>query len=146
MTTYNVHSGTSSPNWKKKKKIITRNNNNNGVVMIVSGYSQSGHNTSGSQSMDSGCQIGGSTGRGSLGRANTGSLGGNRGSLASVGKPTSSTLASLTGLLSSSDIKQESKCETSFSAAGKNPDKDEISQRVRVSSRNANVPNFSKHG
>ncbi|XP_043284353.1 pecanex-like protein 1 isoform X2 [Venturia canescens] len=96
---------------------------------VHSGYSQSGHNTSGSQSMDSGCQIGGSTGRGSLGRANTGSLGGNRGSLASVGKPTSSTLASLTGLLSNSDIKQESKCETSFS--GKT-DKDEISQRVRI--------------
>ncbi|XP_057329503.1 pecanex-like protein 1 isoform X1 [Microplitis mediator] len=95
---------------------------------IHSGYSQSGHNTSGSQSMDSGCQIGGSTGRGSLGRANTGSLGGNRGSLASVGKPTSSTLASLAGLLSNNDIKTESKCETSFS--GK--DKEEISQRVRI--------------
>ena len=94
------------------------------------GYSQSGHNPSGSQSMESGCQIGGSTGRGSLGRANTGSLGGNRGSLASMGKPASSTLASLTGLLSSSDIKQESKCETSFSAKS---EKDEISQRVRVS-------------
>ncbi|XP_034952503.1 pecanex-like protein 1 isoform X2 [Chelonus insularis] len=96
---------------------------------IHSGYSQSGHNTSGSQSMDSGCQIGGSAGRGSLGRANTGSLGGNRGSLASVGKPTSSTLASLAGLLSNNDIKTESKCETSFS--GK-VDKEEISQRVRI--------------
>ncbi|KAK0163469.1 hypothetical protein PV327_007144 [Microctonus hyperodae] len=93
------------------------------------GYSQSGHNTSGSQSMDSGCQIGPSTGRGSLGRANTGSLSGNRGSLASVGKPTSSTLASLAGLLSNNDIKTESKCETSFS--GK-VDKEEISQRVRI--------------
>ncbi|XP_011311909.1 pecanex-like protein 1 isoform X2 [Fopius arisanus] len=92
------------------------------------GFNQSGHNTSGSQSMDSGCQIGGSTGRGSLGRANTGSLGGNRGSLASVGKPTSSTLASLAGLLSNNDIKIESKCETSFSK----PEKDEISQRVRI--------------
>ncbi|XP_028982643.1 pecanex-like protein 1 [Diachasma alloeum] len=105
---------------------------NDGVYVtahnIHFGFSQSGHNTSGSQSMDSGCQIGGSTGRGSLGRANTGSLGGNRGSLASVGKPTSSTLASLAGLLSNNDIKTESKCETSFSK----PEKDEISQRVRI--------------
>ncbi|KAG7207181.1 hypothetical protein KM043_008869 [Ampulex compressa] len=96
---------------------------------IHSGYAQSGHNTSGSQSIDSGCQIGGSTGRGSLGRANTGSLGGNRGSLASVGKPTSSTLASLAGLLSNSDIKTETKSETSFSSK---MEKDEIFQRVRI--------------
>lgn len=95
------------------------------------GYAQSGHNTSGSQSMESGCQIGGSTGRGSLGRANTGSLGGNRGSLASVGKPTSSTLASLAGLLSSNDIKLETKSETSFSSK---LEKEEVFQRVRVSS------------
>lgn len=94
------------------------------------GYAQSGHNTSGSQSMESGCQIGGSTGRGSLGRANTGSLGGNRGSLASVGKPTSSTLASLAGLLSNSDIKTETKSETSFSSK---LEKEEVFQRVRVS-------------
>lgn len=79
--------------------------------------------------MDSSCQIGGSAGRGSLGRANTGSLGGNRGSLASVGKPTSSTLASLAGLLSSGDIKAESKCETSFT---NKQEKDEVFQRVRV--------------
>ncbi|KAK2578679.1 hypothetical protein KPH14_012167 [Odynerus spinipes] len=96
---------------------------------IHTGYGQSGHNTSGSQSMESGCQIGGSTGRGSLGRANTGSLGGNRGSLASVGKPTSSTLASLAGLLSSSDIKTESKSETSFS---NKLEKEEVFQRVRI--------------
>ncbi|XP_025602906.2 pecanex-like protein 1 isoform X2 [Athalia rosae] len=96
---------------------------------IHSGYNQSGHNTSGSQSMDSSCQIGGSAGRGSLGRANTGSLGGNRGSLASVGKPTSSTLASLAGLLSSGDIKAESKCETSFT---NKQEKDEVFQRVRI--------------
>nr|XP_050854657.1 pecanex-like protein 1 isoform X1 [Vespula vulgaris] len=96
---------------------------------IHSGYGQSGHNTSGSQSMESGCQIGGSTGRGSLGRANTSSLGGNRGSLASVGKPTSSTLASLAGLLSNSDIKTESKSETSFS---NKLDKEEVFQRVRI--------------
>ncbi|KZC13014.1 PREDICTED: pecanex-like protein 1 [Dufourea novaeangliae] len=96
---------------------------------IHSGYGQSSYNTSGSQSIDSGCQIGGSTGRGSLGRANTGSLGGNRGSLASVGKPTSSTLASLAGLLSNSDIKTEIKSETSFS--GK-VEKEEVLQRVRI--------------
>ncbi|KAL0106535.1 hypothetical protein PUN28_016318 [Cardiocondyla obscurior] len=96
---------------------------------IISGYAQSGHNTSGSQSMESGCQIGGSTGRGSLGRANTGSLSGNRGSLASVGKPTSSTLASLAGLLSSNDIKMETKSETSFSSK---LEKEEVFQRVRI--------------
>ncbi|KYQ56080.1 Pecanex-like protein 1 [Trachymyrmex zeteki] len=96
---------------------------------IHSGYAQSGHNTSGSQSMESGCQIGGSTGRGSLGRANTGSLGGNRGSLASVGKPTSSTLASLAGLLSNNDIKMETKSETSFSSK---LEKEEVFQRVRI--------------
>ncbi|XP_011642737.1 pecanex-like protein 1 isoform X2 [Pogonomyrmex barbatus] len=96
---------------------------------IHSGYTQSGHNTSGSQSMESGCQIGGSTGRGSLGRTNTGSLGGNRGSLASVGKPTSSTLASLAGLLSSNDIKMETKSETSFSSK---LEKEEVFQRVRI--------------
>jgi len=80
--------------------------------------------------MESGCQIGGSTGRGSLGRANTGSLSGNRGSLASVGKPTSSTLASLAGLLSNNDIKMETKSETSFS---NKLEKEEVFQRVRVS-------------
>lgn len=97
------------------------------------GYGPSaGHNTSGSQSIDSGCQIGGSAGRGSLGRTNTGSLGGNRGSLASVGKPTSSTLASLAGLLSNSDIKTESKSETSFTSK---LEKDEVLQRVRVSKK-----------
>lgn len=99
--------------------------------ILHTGYGQSGHNTSGSQSMDSGCQIGGSTGRGSLGRGNTGSLGGNRGSLASVGKPTSSTLASLAGLLGNTDIKTETKSETSFTSKH---DKDEVLQRVRVSS------------
>ncbi|XP_031828989.1 pecanex isoform X2 [Nomia melanderi] len=107
---------------------------NDGVYAMTTynihpGYSQSGYNTSGSQSMDSGCQIGGSTGRGSLGRANTASLGGNRGSLASVGKPTSSTLANLAGLLSNSDIKTETKSETSFS--GK-VEKEEVLQRVRI--------------
>ena len=80
--------------------------------------------------MDSGCQIGTSTGRGSLGRANAGSLGGNRGSLVSVGKPTSSTLASLAGLLSSSEMKTESKSETSFTAK---LEREEVLQRVRVS-------------
>jgi len=101
------------------------------IHILYAGYVQSGHNTSGSQSIESGCQIGGSTGRGSLGRANTGSLGGNRGSLASVGKPTSSTLASLAGLLSNSDIKAtETKSETSFSSK---MEKEEVYQRVRVS-------------
>ncbi|XP_076632780.1 pecanex isoform X1 [Colletes latitarsis] len=107
---------------------------NNGVYAMTtynihSGYGQSGHNTSGSQSIDSGCQIGESTGRGSLGRANTGSLGGNRESLASVGKPTSSTLASLAGLLSNSDIKTETKSETSFS---NKLDRDEGVRKVRI--------------
>ncbi|KAG9436170.1 pecanex-like protein 1 [Apis mellifera carnica] len=108
---------------------------NDGVYAMTTynihlGYGQSaGHNTSGSQSIDSGCQIGGSAGRGSLGRTNTGSLGGNRGSLASVGKPTSSTLASLAGLLSNSDIKTESKSETSFTSK---LEKDEVLQRVRI--------------
>ncbi|XP_033209736.1 pecanex-like protein 1 isoform X3 [Belonocnema kinseyi] len=95
---------------------------------IHSGYSQSGHNTSASQSMDSGYQIGISTGRGSLGRVNAGSLAGNRGSLVSVGKPTSSTLASLAGLLSSSEIRTESKIETSFTAKIEK----EVFQRVRI--------------
>ncbi|XP_012134534.1 pecanex isoform X2 [Megachile rotundata] len=107
---------------------------NDGVYAMTTynihlGYSQSGHHTSGSQSIDSGCQIGGSTGRGSLGRTNTGSLGGNRGSLASVGKPTSSTLASLAGLLSNSDIKTETKSETSFTSK---LEKEEVLQRVRI--------------
>lgn len=73
----------------------------------------------------------GSTGRGSLGRGNTtSSVSGNcRGSLASMGKPTSSTLASLAGLLSSSDIKSEAKSETSFTTK---LEKEEVLQRVRV--------------
>ncbi|KAJ8683819.1 hypothetical protein QAD02_019611 [Eretmocerus hayati] len=97
---------------------------------IHTGYSQSGHNTSGSQSMESGCQMSSSTGRGSLGRANTSSVGGTcRGSLASMGKPTSSTLASLAGLLSSGDLKPEPKGETSFSAK---VEKEEVLQRVRI--------------
>jgi hypothetical protein len=102
-------------------------------------HPSSGHNTSGSQSMDSG-QIGGSLGRGgTLGR------GGNRGSIASVGKPSSSTLASLAGLLSATE--SGTKAESSFSQgvykredretdpaennlAG---DKEPVFQRVRVS-------------
>lgn len=47
-----------------------------------------------------------------------------------MGKPTSSTLASLAGLLSSGDIKTEAKSETSFSAK---LEKEEVLQRVRVS-------------
>ena len=80
--------------------------------------------------MESGCQIGGSTGRSSLGRGNTSSIGGCRGSLASMGKPTSATLASLAGLLSSTDIKNEAKSETSFNTK---VEKEEVLQRVRVS-------------
>ncbi|XP_018322376.1 pecanex-like protein 1 isoform X2 [Agrilus planipennis] len=58
------------------------------------------HHTAGSQSTD-GSHFGGSMGRGaSLSRT---SLGGNRGSLASMGKPTSSTLASLAGLFKERD-------------------------------------------
>lgn len=102
-------------------------------------HPSSGHNTSGSQSMDSG-QIGGSLGRGStLGR------GGNRGSIASVGKPSSSTLASLAGLLSTGE--SGTKAESSFSQgvykkedreadpAENNlaADKEPVFQRVRVS-------------
>ncbi|XP_043476640.1 pecanex-like protein 1 [Leptopilina heterotoma] len=60
---------------------------------------------------------------------NLASLGGNRGSLVSVGKPTSSTLASLAGLLSSSDMKVESKSETSFTSK---LEKEEVLQRVRI--------------
>ncbi|GLV35789.1 pecanex [Carabus blaptoides fortunei] len=59
-----------------------------------------GYQTSGSQSMDS-THISGSMGRG--GSLSRGSLGGNRGSLASMGKPTSSTLASLAGLFKERD-------------------------------------------
>lgn len=59
-----------------------------------------GYQTSGSQSMDS-THVGGSMGRG--GSLSRGSLGGNRGSLASMGKPTSSTLASLAGLFKERD-------------------------------------------
>jgi hypothetical protein len=98
-------------------------------------HPSSGHNTSGSQSMDSG-QIGGSMGRG-------GTLG--RGSIASVGKPSSSTLASLAGLLSSGD--SGTKAESSFSQAVSKRedretdttenslavDKEPVFQRVRVS-------------
>jgi len=74
------------------------------------GYAQSGHNTSGRESPYA--------------------RRGNRGSLASVGKPTSATLASLAGLLSNSDIKTEAKSETSFSSK---VEKEEVYQRVRVS-------------
>ncbi|XP_064214797.1 pecanex-like protein 1 isoform X2 [Tribolium castaneum] len=58
------------------------------------------HQTAGSQSTD-GSHLSGSMGRGSsLSRT---SLGGNRGSLVSVGKPTSATLASLAGLFKERD-------------------------------------------
>jgi hypothetical protein len=76
---------------------------------------------------------------GSLGR------GGNRGSIVSVGKPSSSTLASLAGLLSAAD--SSAKAESSFSqgvykkedretepAETNLPaDKEPVFQRVRVS-------------
>ncbi|GJQ81500.1 putative C-terminus pecanex protein [Trypoxylus dichotomus] len=58
-----------------------------------------GHHTTGSQSID-GSHLGGSMGRGSsLSRTSLG----NRGSLASMGKPTSSTLVSLAGLFKEKD-------------------------------------------
>ncbi|RZC36732.1 hypothetical protein BDFB_010711 [Asbolus verrucosus] len=58
------------------------------------------HQTAGSQSTD-GSHLSGSMGRGSsLSRT---SLGGNRGSLVSMGKPTSATLASLAGLFKERD-------------------------------------------
>jgi len=76
---------------------------------------------------------------GSLGR------GGNRGSIASVGKPSSSTLASLAGLLSSGE--SNTKAESSFSQgvhkkedkeadpteSNLTADKEPVFQRVRVS-------------
>lgn len=89
--------------------------------------------------MDSG-QIGGSVGRGgSLGR------GGTRGSIVSVGKPSSSTLASLAGLLSAAE--SGTKAESSFSQGvhkkedrevdppegNLTADKEPVFQRVRVS-------------
>lgn len=64
--------------------------------------------------------LSGSMGRGgSLGRS---SLGGNRGSIASVGKPSSSTLASLAGLLTSDKRERTEEQE----------EKDPVLQRVRV--------------
>ena len=74
--------------------------------------------------MESSCQ----TGRGSLTRANASSIGGTcRGSLASMGKPTSSTLASLAGLLGTAELKLEPKSETSFTAK---VEKEDVLQRV----------------
>ncbi|XP_067011369.2 pecanex-like protein 1 isoform X2 [Anabrus simplex] len=94
------------------------------------GHPSSGHNTSGSQSMDS-TQIGGSVGRG--GSLSRGSLGGNRGSLASVGKPSSSTLASIAGLLSAAEGSvgsgaREKERETETASGDKEP----VLQRVRI--------------
>jgi hypothetical protein len=96
--------------------------------------------------MDS-AQIGGSLGRGgTLGR------GGNRGSIASVGKPSSSTLASLAGLLSAAE--SGTKVESSFSQGVNKKedretdpaegnlaaDKEPVFQRVRVSLGTAPAP------
>lgn len=78
---------------------------------MITGY---GHNTSGSQSMDSSqMQLGGSNRGGSLGRSSVGG----RGSLPSVGKPSSTTFASFAGFLSSDNSKGETigrERETSF--------------------------------
>lgn len=89
-----------------------------------------GYQTSGSQSMDS-THIGGSMGRG--GSLSRGSLGGNRGSLASMGKPTSSTLASLAGLFKERD----ERAAVAANDHARGDDKEEIDkeatvQRVRV--------------
>lgn len=93
-----------------------------------------GYQTSGSQSIDS-THIGGSMGRG--GSLSRGSLGGNRGSLASMGKPTSSTLASLAGLFKERDERtlpevQNNKTEEKSLENSEQSDKDNTLQRVRV--------------
>lgn len=95
-----------------------------------------GHHTAGSQSTE-GSHLGGSIGRGSsLSRT---SLGGNRGSLASMGKPTSSTLASLAGLFKERDERAISQVPDvpakGDERTGEVPDyleKDVTLQRVRV--------------
>ncbi|CAH0560950.1 unnamed protein product [Brassicogethes aeneus] len=91
------------------------------------------HHTS-SQSTD-GSHLGGSMGRGSsLSRT---SLGGNRGSLVSMGKPTSSTLASLAGLFKERDERSvsqmpEGQTRTDERLGDNADDRDLIDSRVRI--------------
>ncbi|KAF5282134.1 hypothetical protein FQR65_LT02831 [Abscondita terminalis] len=93
-----------------------------------------GHHTMGSQSTD-GSHFGGSMGRGaSLSRT---SLGGNRGSLASMGKPTSSTLASLAGLFKERDERAVSQAPDGQSRderlnEASEAAENETNQRVRI--------------
>lgn len=113
-----------------------------------------GHHTAGSQSTD-GSHFGGSMGRGaslsriSLGNTmsretilsfNKGFVGGNRGSLASMGKPTSSTLASLAGLFKERDERNisqvpdgQSRGDERLNESSEATEKDVLMQRVRVS-------------
>ncbi|KAG5897163.1 hypothetical protein JTB14_020892 [Gonioctena quinquepunctata] len=90
------------------------------------------HHT-GSQSTD-GSHLGGSIGRGSsLSRT---SLGGNRGSLVSVGKPTSSTLASLAGLFKERDERAVSQAPDALTRADERlGDLNDTSEKETVTSR-----------
>lgn len=93
------------------------------------------HNSS--QSTE-GSHLGGSMGRGSsLSRT---SLGANRGSLVSVGKPTSSTLASLAGLFKERDERSvsqvpDAQTRTDERLGDNAEDRDLLDSRVRVSIR-----------
>ncbi|CAH1958080.1 unnamed protein product [Acanthoscelides obtectus] len=86
----------------------------------------------GSQSTD-GSHLGGSIGRGSsLSRT---SLGGNRGSLVSVGKPTSSTLVSLAGLFKEKDERNVSQTLDPASRADDKSDNNDSSEKEYVTTR-----------
>lgn len=99
-----------------------------------------GHHNNGSQSTE-GFQLGGSIGRGSsLGRS---SLGGNRGSLASVGKPTSSTLASLAGLFRE---KEEKSLNQTLELQQKYEDDAELPEKDALKKVVINDPNFVYDG
>ncbi|XP_031359029.1 pecanex-like protein 1 isoform X1 [Photinus pyralis] len=95
-----------------------------------------GHHTTGSQSTD-GSHFGGSMGRGaSLSRT---SLGGNRGSLASMGKPTSSTLASLAGLFKERDERAvsqapdgQARCDERLQETLETAENEVSAQRVKI--------------
>ena len=76
-------------------------------------------------SLGSGIVVGGGGGGGSLGRAN-------RGSLASVGKPSSATLASLAGLLSSDGKTENKEREAVSDSQAHDYDKEPLLHRVRV--------------
>lgn len=89
-----------------------------------------GYQTTGSQSLESSGHISGSMGRG--GSLSRGSLGGNRGSLASMGKPTSSTLASLAGLFKERDERTLQEMQHKEEKANEEQTERENLQRVRV--------------